>query len=144
MNFQGVVMNVEELERSIDFYGEVLAFTLLSRNDQLAIMYAPQSSRSQVLVLRSVPASGRRVGAGHVGLRALVMEVDTLDELERVAAALEKQGCPVARHGDVSWTAVSGRDPDQIALAVGASLTSGPIALEAWAELHEILYALGE
>jgi catechol 2,3-dioxygenase-like lactoylglutathione lyase family enzyme len=29
MNFQAVVMNVADLNRSIDFYGEVLEFTLL-------------------------------------------------------------------------------------------------------------------
>jgi catechol 2,3-dioxygenase-like lactoylglutathione lyase family enzyme len=31
MNFQGVVMNVADLNRSIDFYREVLGFTLLSQ-----------------------------------------------------------------------------------------------------------------
>ncbi len=146
MNFQSVVMNVDDLDRSIDFYREVFAFSLLSRKDQLAAMYAPGNDRAQVIVFRSVATSAsRRVGAGHIGIRALVMEVDTIEELEKIAAALDKRGCVVARHGeDAKWTSVFGRDPDQIALVVGTSLTSGPIEVEAWSALHDALYALGE
>jgi catechol 2,3-dioxygenase-like lactoylglutathione lyase family enzyme len=146
MNFQSVVMNVEDLDRSIDFYRDVFGFTLLAKKDQLAAMSAPQSDHVQVIVFRSVSTSAaRRVGAGHIGIRALVMEVDTLDELERVAAALDEKGSLVARHGeDNKWTAAFGRDRDQIALVVGTSLTSRPIELEAWTALHESLYALGE
>jgi catechol 2,3-dioxygenase-like lactoylglutathione lyase family enzyme len=146
MIFQSVVMNVEDCDRSIDFYRDVFGFTLLSRKDQLAAVYAPESDRAQVIVFRSIATSAaRRVGGGHVGIRALVFEVDTLDELERIAAALEKHGCLLARHGDdVTWTSVFGRDPDQIALVVGASLTTGPIDPKSWSELHDALYALGE
>lgn len=146
MNFQGVVMNVEDLDRSIDFYREVFAFSLISRKDQLAAMSAPGSDRAQVLVLRSVgTVSARRVGAGHVGIRALVMEFGTLDDLDRIEAALQKRGCLVGRRGDdATWTAVFGRDADQIALVAGTSLTGGPIGVESWAALHDTLYGLGE
>lgn len=146
MNFQSVVMNVEDCARSIDFYCEVLGFTLLSKKDQLAAVYAPENDRAQVIVFRSITTSAaRHVGGGHVGIRAFVMEVDTLDELERIAAKLEERGCLVARHGDdATWTAVFGRDPDQIALVVGTSLTTGSIELQAWSALHDALYALGE
>jgi len=146
MIFQSVVMNVEDCDRSIEFYREVLGFSLFARKDQLAAMSAPQSDRVQVIVLRSVATSGaRRVGAGHVGIRAFVLEVDTLDELQRITEALEKRGSLVGRHGDDGkWTSVFGRDPDQIAFVVGASLTNGPIEVESWAALHDALYALGE
>jgi len=146
MNFQSVLMNVEDLDRSVDFYREVLGFTPLSKKDQLAAVYAPHSDRTQVIVFRSVSsAAARRVGAGHVGIRAVVIEVDTLDELERIAAALDKRGCLLARHGDdENWTAVFGNDPDQIAIVVGTSLKGGPIELEAWSALHDALYTLGE
>ena len=146
MNFQSVVMNVEDCDRSIAFYTEVFGFTLLSRKDQLAAVYPPDSDRAQVLVFRAIASSAaRRVGGGHVGIRALVMEVDTLEELERIAANLEKKRCLVGRHGDdATWTSIYARDPDQIALVVGASLTTGPIELESWSALHDALYALGE
>jgi catechol 2,3-dioxygenase-like lactoylglutathione lyase family enzyme len=147
MNFQGVVLNVADLDRSIDFYRDVYAFTLLARKDQLASMYAAGNDRPQVIVLRSVgTTSARRViGAGHVGIRAVVLEIDTVDELERVAAALDERGCLVARHGDdATWAAVFGRDPDHIAVVAGTSLTDGPITLDAWADLDDTLYSAGE
>jgi catechol 2,3-dioxygenase-like lactoylglutathione lyase family enzyme len=147
MNFQGVVLNIADLDRSIDFYRDVYAFTLLARKDQLASMYAAGNDRPQVIVLRSVgTTSARRViGAGHVGIRAVVLEIDTVDELERVAAALDERGCLVARHGDdATWAAVFGRDPDHIAVVAGTSLTDGPITLDAWADLDDTLYSAGE
>ena len=52
MNFQGVVMNVADLNRSIDFYREVLGFTVRSQEEQLAAMNAPGSDLPQVIVLR--------------------------------------------------------------------------------------------
>jgi catechol 2,3-dioxygenase-like lactoylglutathione lyase family enzyme len=145
--FQSVVMNVADLDRSIDFYKEVFSFALIARKDQLAAMNAPGNDRPQVIVLRSVSAtSSRRIsGGGHVGIRALILEVDSQDELERVAAELDKRGTLMGRHGDdATWTAVSGRDPDQIALVAGTSLTDEPIRPEAWEPLHMALYAFGE
>jgi catechol 2,3-dioxygenase-like lactoylglutathione lyase family enzyme len=147
MNFQGVVLNIADLDRSIDFYRDVYGFTLLARKDQLASMYAPGNDRPQVILLRSVgTTSARRVmGAGHVGLRAVVLEVPTVDELERIGTALDKQGSLVARHGDdATWAAVFGRDPDHIAVIAGTSLIEGPITLDAWAELDDALYSAGE
>ena len=147
MNFQSVVMNVDDLDRSIDFYRDVYGFTLLARKDQLASMYAAGNDRPQVIVLRSVGTTSahRVIGAGHVGIRAVVLEVDTVDELERVAAALDQRGCLGARHGDgATWAAVFGRDPDHIAVIAGTSLTDGPITLDAWADLDDALYSAGE
>ena len=147
MNFQGVVLNVSDLDRSIDFYREVYAFTLLARKDQLAVIYAPGNDSPQVIVLRSVGTTSahRVIGAGHVGIRAVVLEVDNVGELERITAALDQQGCLVARHGDdATWAAVFGRDPDHNAVIAGTSLTDGPITLDAWADLNDTLYSAGE
>ena len=84
MNFQGVVMNVADLNRSIDFYREVLGFKVLSQEEQLAAVSAPGSDEPQVIVLRAF-GSGLAGGARHVGVRALVLEVDSAEELERIA-----------------------------------------------------------
>ena len=60
MNFQGVVMNVADLNRSIDFYREVLGFRVLSQNEQVAAMTAPECDHPQVIVLRAFGSS--RIG----------------------------------------------------------------------------------
>lgn len=144
MRFQAAVMNVSDLGKSLDFYRDVFGFVELSRRDQLAAMYAPGNEYPQVIVLRELGGSNRVGGARHAGLRALVLEVDSSEELDRIAAALESQGRLVGRpHGD-TWAAVFGRDLDQTAIVAGASLTSDTLTLEAWANLDPSLYGVGE
>lgn len=44
---QAVVMNVSDLDRSVEFYTGVLGFTLLARRDQLAAISAPGTQGAQ-------------------------------------------------------------------------------------------------
>jgi catechol-2,3-dioxygenase len=141
MNFQGVVMNVAELNRSMDFYREVLGFALLSQKEQLAAMSAPGSGRSQVIVLREFGSSPVG-GARHIGLRAFVLEVDSTDQLERIASDLDSRRLLVSRRDHNQWTAVVGRDPDQVAVVVAC--VSGGITGDSWKTLDDLLYGIGE
>ncbi len=145
MNFQSVVMNVSDLDRSIEFYRDVLGFTVLSRRDQLVAVSAAGSERPQVIVLRAFGTSGRSGGARHIGIRAVVLEVDSLSELEEIEQALIRRESLVRRLTDnATWNAVVGTDPDRITVVVGSSLGAGPITHEGWAALDESLYGLGE
>jgi catechol 2,3-dioxygenase-like lactoylglutathione lyase family enzyme len=146
MYFQTIVMNVADLDRSIEFYNEVFGFKLLSRQDQLAAIHAPDNERPQVIVLRALETSSSRVaGARHVGIRALVLDCDSLDELERITTELDRRHLLVSRRDGGTWTAAFGHDPDRIAIVAGCSLTPDqPISLESWAELNETLYGVGE
>jgi catechol 2,3-dioxygenase-like lactoylglutathione lyase family enzyme len=145
MYFQSIVMNVADIDRSLEFYSEVFGFKLLSRKDQLAAIHAP-NDRPQVIVLRALGTYSSRVGgARHVGMRALVLEVESLDELERIASDMDRRQCLVARRGGDTWKAAFGRDPDRIAVVAGCSLTpQQSITLEAWANLDVFLYGVGE
>jgi catechol 2,3-dioxygenase-like lactoylglutathione lyase family enzyme len=146
MYFQSIVMNVADLDRSLEFYGQVFGFKLLARQDQLAAMHAPDSERPQVIVLRSLGTSSTRVGgAGHVGMRALVLDCGSLDELERIATELDRRQSLVLRRDGETWTAAFGRDPDRTAVVAGCSLnTDQPVTLEAWAQLDEFLYGVAQ
>ena len=64
MNFQGAVMNVADLGQSIGFYRDVLEFTLLSKDEELAMVSAPGDDDTQVIVLLGL-------GNGHVGELAI-------------------------------------------------------------------------
>ncbi len=142
MNFQGVVINVADLERSIEFYREVLGFTLLSQEEQLAAVSAPGDDRAQVIVLRALGTSPIG-GARHVGVRAFVLEVPSADQLEKIASALEARKALVTRRDHRDWTAVVGRDPDQVAVVV-AWHTGGRITEDSWRTLDDFLYGVGE
>jgi catechol-2,3-dioxygenase len=143
MNFQGVIMNVADLDRSIDFYREVLDFTVLSRNEQLATVSAPESDRPQVIVLRAF-GSSRVGGARHIGLRAFVLEVDSIDHLERIASTLDSRGLLISRRDHSEWTAVVGRDPDGVAVVVACVPGPGGITEDSWTTLDDLLYGIGE
>lgn len=144
MIFQSVVVNVSDLDQSIEFYGDVFGFTVLSKRDQLAALSAPASDGPQVLVLRAFGTSGRSGGARHIGIRAFVLEVAPA-ELEQIEQALDQRKSLDRRITDnATWKAVVGHDPDRIAVVVGTPIGDGPIGNESWAALHESLYGLGE
>ena len=143
MNFQGVLMNVADLNRSIAFYREVLDFTLLSQKDQLAAVSAPGSDRAQVIVLRA-QGSGPVGGAGHIGLQAVVVEVESDDRLERIASELDSREALVSRHEHSEWTAVVGRDPDRVAIVVVWHPGGGLLPEGSWRTLDDFLYGIGE
>jgi catechol 2,3-dioxygenase len=141
MNVQGVVVNVAELNRSIDFYREVLGFTLLSQREQLAAVRAPGSDRTQVIVLRALGNSPGG-GARHIGLRAFLLEVESADQLEKIANELNSRRLLVSRRDHGDWTAVVGRDPDGVAVVV----TYIPAGIQegSWRTLDDLLYGIGE
>ena len=92
-------------------------------------MSAPGSGRSQVIVLREFGSSPVG-GARHIGLRAFVLEVDSTDQLERIASDLDSRRLLVSRRDHNQWTAVVGRDPDQVAVVVAC--VSGGITGDSW------------
>jgi len=143
MNFQGVVMNVADLNRSMEFYREVLGFTLLSQEEQLAAMSAPGSDRAQIIVLREFGSSPLG-GARHIGLRAFVLAVESADRLERIARALDSRRDLVSRRDHSEWTAVVGRDPDGVAVVVAWHPGGGENAEDSWRALDDFIYGIGE
>jgi len=136
-------MNVADLDRSIDFYREVFGFTVLSQEEQLAVVTAPQSDHPQVIVFRAF-GGGRIGGARHTGLRAFLLEVESADQLERIASELDSRGLLVSRRDHSDWVAVVGHDPDGVAVVVAWRPGGGRITEESWRTLDEFLYGIGE
>jgi len=143
MNLMGVVMNVADLNRSIDFYREVLGFTVLSQQEQLAAVSAPGSDDPQVIVLRAFGSSPIG-GARHIGLRAFILEADSADHLEQIASELESRRLLVSRRDHDEWTAVVARDPDGVTVVVAADTRGRRLADEDWKTLDDFLYGIGE
>jgi catechol-2,3-dioxygenase len=143
MNFQGVVMNVADLDRSIEFYRAVLGFTVLAQEEQLTALSAPGSDHPQVIVLRAFGSSPIG-GARHVGLRAFILEAESTDELERIASELDTRNMLVSRRDHSEWKAVVARDPDGVAVVVAADPTGGRLNDVGWKTLDDFLYGIGE
>jgi catechol-2,3-dioxygenase len=143
VNFQGVVMNVADLNRSIDFYREVLDFTVLTQSDQMATVSAPESEQPQIIVLRAF-GSGRKGGARNIGLRGFILEVGSTDQLEKIAREMDSRSLFVSRRSQDEWSAIVGRDPDGVAVVIGCASGLAQISKADWARLDDYLYGIGE
>ena len=141
MNFNGVVINVSDLDRSIAFYRQVLGFTLLSQEEQLAVVGASGGDRSQAIVLRALGSSPLG-GAGHIGLRAFLLEAESADQMDRIAGELESRRLLVTRREHSEWTAVVGRDPEGVTVVV--TWHPGGTTEDGWKVLDDFVYGIGE
>lgn len=143
MRFEGVVINVADLNRSIDFYREVFGFRLRSQEEQLAVVGVSRSDSSQALVLRAFGSSPIG-GARHVGLRAFLLEAESSDQLERIASELDSRKLLVGRRDHSEWTAVVGRDPDEVAVVLVWHPDGSRTTDDGWRMLDSFLYGIGE
>jgi len=90
------VLYVRNLDETVQFYTQVLGFRPIGMAPEgfrgAAFLQAPGSTNDHDLGLFEIGAAAGPSGAGRttVGLYHLAWEVDTLDELERVAEALTK------------------------------------------------------
>ena len=143
MKFEGVVINVTDLNRSIDFYREVFGFTLRSQEEQLAVVRASGSDPTQVMVLRALGSSP--IGGGrHIGLRAFLVEAESADQLERIESELKSRRLLVSRRDHREWTAVVGRDPDEITVVLVWHPDGTHTTADGWRVLDDFLYGIGE
>src|SRR3954449_9117126 len=116
------VLYVRDAERSATFYEEVLGFRRLTMVSipGAVFMQAPGSTNDHDLGLFSIGAGAgpSPAGRGAVGLYHLAWEVDTLDELERLAGILSERGALVGASDHGSTKALYAKDPDGIEFEV--------------------------
>ena len=117
------VLYVRDAKRSADFYSEVLGFRRLAIGpegwDAAVFLQAPGSTNDHDLGLFSVGDVGpSQAGRGTVGLYHLAWEVDTLDELERLAHVLGERGALVGASDHGSTKSLYAKDIDGIEFEV--------------------------
>lgn len=118
------VLFVSDLERSVAFYTEVFGFRRIDMTPEgfrgAAFLQAPGSTNDHDLGLFEVggDAGPSRAGRGTVGLYHLAWEVDTLAELERLAARLAEAGALVGTSDHGTTKSLYGRDPDGLEFEV--------------------------
>lgn len=117
------VLYVRDVVRSVAFYRDALGFRPISGMDGLrgaAFLQAAGSSNDHDLGLFEIGAGAGDSGAGRstVGLYHLAWEVDTLDELERIAATLTELGALAGASDHATTKALYAKDPDGIEFEV--------------------------
>ena len=118
------VLYVGDLARSVAFYRDVLGFRPIPMTPDgfrgAAFLQAPDSTNDHDLGLFEVGtgAGPSAAGRGTVGLYHLAWEVDTLDELERVAGSLAEAEALVGTSDHGTTKSLYGMDPDGLEFEV--------------------------
>ncbi|MGI5284999.1 VOC family protein [Nonomuraea polychroma] len=114
------VLYVRDVQRSVAFYQEALGFQVVMGMKGAAFLQAPGSTNDHDLGLFEIGENAAASPAGRtsVGLYHLAWEVDTLDELERVAARLAELGALVGASDHSTTKALYAKDPDGLEFEV--------------------------
>lgn len=118
------VLYVADVSRSVRFYADVLGFREVAMTPEgfhgAAFLQAPGSTNDHDLGLFEIGSAAGPSAAGRdtVGLYHLAWEVDTLDELERLAGRLSEVGALVGASDHGTTKSLYARDPDGLELEV--------------------------
>jgi catechol-2,3-dioxygenase len=115
------VLYVRDVQRSSDFYCDLLGFRVkMAIPGQAVFLQAPLSNNDHDIGLFQIGAGAGPSAAGRstVGLYHLAWEVDTLDELARLAGVLEQAGSLVGSSDHGTTKALYCHDPDGLEFEV--------------------------
>jgi len=112
------VLYVRDIEKSVRFYTDVLGFRVINMTPEgftgAAFLQAPGSTNDHDLGIFAIGAAAGSSAAGRstVGLYHLAWELDTLDELERIAERLSAAGALAGASDHGTTKSLYGKDPD--------------------------------
>src|SRR5918997_4180340 len=126
------VLYVRDVERSVAFYSEVLGFRTVLAMPGAAFLQAEGSTNDHDLGLFQVGAEAgeSQAGPATVGLYHLAWEVDTLDELDRLAQRLAERGALVGASAHATTKALYAKDPDGLEFEVSWLLPAALVTPE--------------
>lgn len=109
------VLYIRDVTRSVAFYRDVLGFEVISEiPGRAAFLRADGSTNDHDLGLFAIGAQAASSGAGRtsVGLYHLAWEVETLRDLEQLAARLAEADALVGASDHSTTKSLYGQDPD--------------------------------
>jgi catechol-2,3-dioxygenase len=142
LSIQSALLNVTNLDQSIEFYRDVLGLRLKSQGDQVAVLMVSEKDRQQVLLLREVGRNAYHAGRGTIGVRQLAFEAGSPEELEMIEQRLVERQALVGQGQTETYRGIFGLDPDRIEVAVSSSLTGAAIRSEDWNTIDDLIYAI--
>jgi catechol 2,3-dioxygenase-like lactoylglutathione lyase family enzyme len=138
LSIQTVVLNVADLEKSIEFYRGVFDFPVVSQQERAAALLVNEHGRRQVIVFREVAAGALHPGRGTIGPRLLAFEARSPQELELIEQRLEQRHAILRHERTETYKAILGVDPDRIEISAASTLTGAPISNEDWQTIDSV------
>lgn len=114
MRLASAVMFVAELDRSVEFYRELLTWDIRLRDSTVALLAGPDGSQ---LYLRAMGPKAVHP-LGQVGIQYLIWTADDLDDLARCERVLRARSTQVTRKSADGFTVLEGRGPDDVPVLV--------------------------
>ena len=108
-----VVMFVQDLERSVSFYTELLALDVADRSPTAALLTSIDGTQ---LILRAMGSGVHSLGG--VGVQYVIWTAPGKDDLDRIERVLKRRSAHLDTRSSGNTTAVEGRDPDNITVLV--------------------------
>ncbi len=108
------VMFVQQLDRSISFYQDVLALQVADRSPTAALLVSPEGA---ALILRAMGSSGAH-SLGGVGLQYVIWTAAGREDLERSERALKERSAYRQTRGSDGVQLVEGHDPDDMVVMI--------------------------
>jgi catechol 2,3-dioxygenase-like lactoylglutathione lyase family enzyme len=109
-----VVMFVQDLDRSVSFYLDVLGLEVADRSPTAALLVSAGGSQ---LILRAMGSNATHA-LGSVGVQYVTWTADGKEDLERSERVLKERSAYRETRSSGGITAVEGRDPDDIVLMI--------------------------
>jgi catechol 2,3-dioxygenase-like lactoylglutathione lyase family enzyme len=108
-----VVMFVQDLDRSVSFYTELLALEVADRSPTAALLSSVSGTQ---LILRAMGSGVHSLGG--VGVQYVIWTAAGREDLDRIERVLKEHSAHLDTRTSGRSTAVEGRDPDNITVIV--------------------------
>jgi catechol 2,3-dioxygenase-like lactoylglutathione lyase family enzyme len=142
LSLQTALLNVTDLQQSIEFYRDVFEFRLVWQGDRVAALMVTERSRRQVLLLREFSRNAYHGGRGNIGVRMISFEAGSPGELDVIEQRIVERQALLWHQTTETYRAIMGLDPDGIEVAVSSSLNETPIPSEAWNNIDDMIYTV--
>jgi len=108
-----VVMFVQDLDRSVSFYEELLALKVADRSVTAALLSSVDGTQ---LILRAMGGGVHSLGG--VGVQYVIWTAPSREDLDRCERVLKQRSAHLDTRASGRTTAVEGRDPDNITVLI--------------------------
>jgi catechol 2,3-dioxygenase-like lactoylglutathione lyase family enzyme len=114
LTLASAVMFVADLDRSVDFYQQLLGLEATARDDDAALLVSPDGYQ---LYLRSMGRRARRYNAT-IGIQYLIWTAESEEDLERCEQVLRAHSSRVTSTAADGFRVVEGQGPDGVPVVV--------------------------